>query len=46
MQTDMGDPSAVVSPKESAARLLTRFDKLDLANTGIYESYNGEKLPF
>ena len=46
VRTDMGGPSADVSPQESAAGLLTRFEKLDLSNTGIYESYSGEKLPF
>ncbi len=46
VRTDMGGPSAVVSPQESAAGLLARFDKLDLTNTGVYESYKGEKLPF
>ena len=46
VQTDMGGPSADVSPQESAAGLLSRFDKLNIANTGVYESYSGEKLPF
>ncbi|MFL2844801.1 MAG: SDR family oxidoreductase [Candidatus Puniceispirillaceae bacterium] len=46
VRTDMGGPSANVSPQESAAGLLSRFDQLSIANTGIYESYNGEKLPF
>ncbi len=46
VRTDMGGPSADVSPQESAAGLLARFDKLNIASTGIYESYSGEKLPF
>ena len=46
VQTDMGGPSANVSPQESAAGLLSRFDQLNITNTGIYESYSGEKLPF
>ena len=46
VQTDMGGSSANISPRESATGLLARFDKLDLTNTGIYESYSGEKLPF
>ena len=46
VQTDMGGPSADVSPQESATGLLARFDKLNMTNTGIYESYSGEKLPF
>ena len=31
---------------DSAAGLLARFDALDLATNGIYESYRGEPLPF
>lgn len=46
VRTDMGGPSAHVSPQESAAGLLSRFDQLNIINTGIYESYSGEKLPF
>ena len=46
VRTDMGGASANVSPQESAAGLLSRFDQLSIANTGIYESYSGEKLPF
>ena len=46
VRTDMGGPSADVSPQESAAGLLSRFDQLDITNTGVYESYSGEKLPF
>ena len=46
VRTDMGGPSANVSPQESASGLLARFDKLDITNTGIFESYSGEKLPF
>ena len=46
VRTDMGGPSANVSPQESALGLLARFDELKLQNTGIYASYTGEKLPF
>ena len=46
VRTDMGGPSASVSPRESAAGLLSRFNKLNITNTGIYESYSGEQLPF
>ncbi len=46
VRTDMGGPLASLSPQESAIGLLARFDELTLARTGIYESYNGEKLPF
>ena len=46
VRTDMGGPSANISPQESAAGLLSRFDQLNITNTGIYESHSGEKLPF
>jgi NAD(P)-dependent dehydrogenase (short-subunit alcohol dehydrogenase family) len=46
VRTDMGGDTADVSPVDSAAGLLERFDVLDLAATGIYESYRGEALPF
>ena len=46
VRTDMGGPKATVSPKESAAGLLGRFDQLNLSNTGLYETYNGESIPF
>ncbi len=46
VRTDMGGPSANVSPQESAAGLLARFDALNFTNTGLYESYCGEVLPF
>ena len=46
VRTDMGGPQATVSPQESAAGLLTRFDALSLATTGIYEDFQGNKLPF
>ena len=42
----MGGGAADVAPEDSAAGLLARFDALDLATTGIYESYRGEALPF
>jgi NAD(P)-dependent dehydrogenase (short-subunit alcohol dehydrogenase family) len=46
VRTDMGGAAADVAPADSAAGLLARFDALDLATTGIYESYRGEALPF
>jgi NAD(P)-dependent dehydrogenase (short-subunit alcohol dehydrogenase family) len=46
VRTDMGGGAADVAPADSAAGLLARFDALDLATTGIYESYRGEPLPF
>ena len=46
VSTDMGGPHASISPQDSAAGLLTRFDVLSLATTGIYEDFQGNKLPF
>ena len=46
VRTDMGGPQAITSPKDSAAGLLTRFDALSLSTTGIYEDFQGKKLPF
>ena len=46
VRTDMGGPHATTSPQESAAGLLKRFDVLSLATTGIYEDFEGNKLPF
>ena len=46
VRTDMGGTSAKVSTQDSAAGLLTRFNALNLVNTGLYESYAGEELPF
>ena len=43
VRTDMGGPSADVSPQESAAGLLARFDNLNMTNTGIYESLTAVK---
>ena len=46
VRTDMGGPQASTSPQDSAAGLLHRFDALSLANTGIYEDFQGNKIPF
>ena len=46
VRTDMGGPRASISPQDSAAGLLKRFDALSLATTGIYEDFQGNKLPF
>ena len=46
VRTDMGGPQAITSPKDSAAGLLKRFDALSLSTTGIYEDFQGNKLPF
>ena len=46
VRTDMGGSQASTSPQDSAIGLLTRFDVLSLATTGIYEDFQGNKLPF
>jgi len=46
VRTDMGGASADVSPQDSAAGLLHRFDHLSLETTGLYEDYKGKPLPF
>lgn len=46
VRTDMGGPQAAVSPEESAAGLLARFDNLSTATTGIFEDYTGAPIPF
>ena len=46
VRTDMGGDVGDVAPADSAAGLLARIDALDLATSGIYESYRGEALPF
>ena len=46
VRTDMGGPEASVSPSDSAAGLLQRFDALTLDRTGIFEDFQGNTLPF
>ena len=46
VRTDMGGPQASVSPSDSAAGLLQRFDALTLDRTGIFEDFQGNSLPF
>jgi NAD(P)-dependent dehydrogenase (short-subunit alcohol dehydrogenase family) len=46
VRTDMGGPEASVSPSDSAAGLLQRFDALTLDRTGIFEDFQGNSLPF
>lgn len=46
VQTDMGGPSAAVTPQESAAGLLARFDALSPETTGVFEDYKGDPIPF
>ena len=46
VRTDMGGGRADISPEESAAGLLARFDALSLATTGVFEDYKGVAIPF
>ena len=46
VRTDMGGPSAAISPQESAAGLLGRFNALSLQTTGVFEDYAGVQIPF
>lgn len=46
VRTDMGGPSAAVSPEDSAAGLLARFDALSPGTTGVFEDYKGDAIPF
>jgi len=46
VRTDMGGLQASTSPQDSVAGLLKRFDALSSENTGIYEDFEGNKLPF
>ena len=46
VQTDMGGASATITARPSAAGLLQRFDALSMATSGVFETYEGESLPF
>lgn len=46
VQTDMGGSEADIDAATSAAGLITRFDKLSLDHTGIFENYDGTLMPF
>ena len=46
VRTDMGGPTASISPEESAAGLIARFERLSLATTGIFEDYAGSRITF
>ena len=45
VQTDMGGPSADLTPAQSATALLARFRTLDLSQTGRFMNYDGTPLP-
>ena len=44
--TDMGGASADITVDVSARGLVRRIDALSIANTGIYEDYKGDALPY
>ena len=46
VQTDMGGAGATITAGPSAAGLLQRFDALSMATSGVFETYEGEPLPF
>ena len=45
VRTDMGGDAAAVSPHDSAAGLIQRFDALSLDTTGCFETYDGTPHP-
>lgn len=46
VRTDMGGTGADLTPDQSAAGLLARFDALSLATTGVVEDYQGVPIAF
>lgn len=46
VSSDMGGPSAPVSPAASAEGLANRIGKLSLASTGVFEDYQGKPYAF
>lgn len=46
VQTDMGGRSAAITPAESAAGLLERFEALTMDRSGTFEDWQGETIPF
>ena len=46
VQTDMGGAGAAITAEVSAAGLLQRFDALTMTTSGVFETYEGEPLPF
>ncbi|MBV1867747.1 MAG: SDR family NAD(P)-dependent oxidoreductase [Marinosulfonomonas sp.] len=46
VQTDMGGPSAMVTPAQSAKGLSARFDALSLDTTGCFETFEGQAIAF
>lgn len=46
VRTEMGGAAADISVRESATGLIERFDALSMATTGVFEDYQGERIPF
>lgn len=46
VQTAMGGQEADIDVHTAASGLMSRFDALSIANTGCYEGYDGETIPF
>ena len=46
VRTDMGGDGADITPEQSAAGLLARFDALSLETSGVLEDYLGQPLAF
>jgi len=46
VQTDMGGPSATLTPTESITHLRASIEKLSFADTGKFFSYDGTPLPW
>ncbi|MEZ5844621.1 MAG: SDR family NAD(P)-dependent oxidoreductase [Hyphomicrobiaceae bacterium] len=46
VRTDMGGAGADIEASDSAAGLLARFDRLDMASSGVFEDYKGAAIPY
>ncbi|MFU8824702.1 SDR family NAD(P)-dependent oxidoreductase [Yoonia sp.] len=46
VRTDMGGAAAEISVEESATGLITRFAALSPANTGCFETWDGQQHPY
>lgn len=46
VRTDMGGAQAEIDVATSASGLLSRFEKLGLDTTGVFEDYKGDTIPF
>jgi NAD(P)-dependent dehydrogenase (short-subunit alcohol dehydrogenase family) len=46
VRTDMGGGSADIDAATSASGLIKRFERLGLDETGTFEDYRGEPIPF